>query len=156
MNEQEFHSYLKMTHTFCCGITQCGKSTVIGKILQKFATNNLDCKLLIFNTQQIDEFRVLGMNTYSLESTIQCFAQNQVTVYNPKLRFSSEEEYQEISLILQQVFNIQDHYKRTENQKRVIVVVDEISQYAHKLYGINVKEFPLIASRGLKPYKIMV
>lgn len=154
MNVQEFHGYLKLTHTFACGITQCGKSTIVSNILSKFIEQNKDCKILIFNTQQLPEFQRLGVNTNCYESTIGSFTQNQTTIYNPQLRFSSEQEYFEISSILQQVFNIQDYYKRTEKQKRVLIVVDEISQYCHKLYGINVNEFPLITSRGLKPYKI--
>lgn len=154
MRLEEFHKFLKSTHTFVCGITQCGKTTLIQKILALFQKQNSDCKLLIFNTQQIPVIKTLGMNTNSYETTIQSFTQNQTTIYNPRLRFFAQEEFQEISLILQEVFKIQDYYKNSEKQKRVIVVVDEVSQYCHKLYGINVSEFPLITSRGLNPYKI--
>lgn len=153
MNVEEMYDYLEKKHTFTVGITESGKSTIIKNIVRDFAISRPSNKFLIFNTQLVPFFRTLGVNTNCYETTMKSFSENQITVYNPQLRFTSEPELNEISLILQQIFLIQNHFKGTDNQKRIIIIADEIQQYCDKTYGISVKEFPLIATRGLH-YKI--
>lgn len=153
MNVEELYNYLEKKHSFVNGITESGKSTLIKNIIRDFAISRPSNKFLIFNTQLVDFFQTLGTNTNCYESTMNSFSKNQITVYNPQLRFTSEEEFLEISSILQQIFLIQNHFKNMNSQKRVIIVVDEVQQYCDKIFGIKVKEFPLIATRGLH-YKI--
>lgn len=155
MNVEELYDYLEKKHTFVDGITESGKSTLISNIIRDFAKSRPSNKFLIFNTQLVDMFKKLGVNTNSYESTLNSFSKNQITIYNPQLRFTSDEEFQEMSLILQQIFLTQNHFKQTNNEKRIIIVVDEVQQYCDKIYGIKVNEFPLIATRGLH-YKIIL
>jgi len=143
----------KGDHKVSIGHSRTGKSTKAAEIVEEFAELNKDYKIFIYNTQSFKPFSRLGFVVHSYQEFIESFATNQITILNPILNFSREDRCETLSNILQYIFLIQDYYKDSSKQYNVLVVIDEIHQFATK-HGHRVPEIQMILSMGLFPYKI--
>lgn len=142
---------LKDYHTTFLGQNQTGKTWEMCRIIKMLCVDK-SLKFVIYNTQKVAKVKQLGVNVNNLEHLKHSFARNQITVMNPVINFHNFEENNDIDDMLQFIFNVQDKLMYKPTQKRIVVVIDEIDNFAEKHF-IS-KTLKIILKRGTEPYKI--
>jgi Cdc6-like AAA superfamily ATPase len=142
---------IKNYHTTFLGRNQEGKTWEMCRLIDLIKEDK-SLKIVIYNTQKHKKVRQLGINVNNIEHFKHSFARNQVTVFNPQINFHNFEQDEDLDVMLQYIFNVQDKLMYKREQKRIIVVVDEIDNFCDK-HNIS-KTMKIILKRGTEPYKI--